>query len=150
MARLPLLAGGWVVLLALALFALACGDGSTVADDAPTPVAPNDGLLTVRASEWGFEPQAIALRRGEQVRIVLVNKGEILHNLKVEDLAADVIEARSTGPLSGDEDELFVGAEQDDEGTLVFVPRASGSFTFYCTIRGHRELGMEGIITVEP
>ncbi len=138
------------MLLALALSALACGDGSTEADDAPTPVAPNDGVLTVRAFEWGFEPQAIALRRGGQVRIVLVNEGEILHNLKVEDLAADVIEARSTGPLSGDEDELFVGAEQDDEGTLVFVPRASGSFTFYCTIRGHRELGMEGIITVEP
>ena len=135
----------------LALVLAGCGGGSPSGPDVTlTPIAPVDGVLAVRAFEWGFEPGAIALRQGEEVRIVLVNDGKILHNLKVEDLAADVIEANSSGPLSGDEGELFVGAAEGEEGTLVFVPQASGSFTFYCTISGHRRLGMEGILTVAP
>ncbi|OGO49483.1 MAG: hypothetical protein A2148_05525 [Chloroflexi bacterium RBG_16_68_14] len=135
-------------LLLPALLVAACGGGA--ADSPATPVAPTDGALTVRAFEWGFEPQALVLSQGEQVRIVLENEGAILHDFKVEDgPAADVIESRSTGPLSGEEGELFVGAEAGQQGTLVFIPQASGTFIFYCTIQGHREFGMEGALTVE-
>ncbi|MCH7838076.1 MAG: cupredoxin domain-containing protein [Chloroflexi bacterium] len=132
------------LLLLLTLVLAGCGDGSPRRPDVTlTPVAPVDGVLTVRAFEWGFEPAAIALRQGEEVRIVLVNDGKILHNLKVDDLAADVTEA-------SDADRLFVEAEEGEEGTLLFVPQASGSFTFYCAISGHRRLGMEGTLTVTP
>ena len=130
--------------LLLTLVLAGCGDGSPRPPDVTlTPVAPVDGVLTVRAFEWGFEPAAITLRQGEEVRIVLVNDGKILHNLKVDDLAADVTEA-------SDADRLFVEAEEGEEGTLVFVPQASGSFTFYCAISGHRRLGMEGTLTITP
>ena len=134
-----------MLLLLLVSMALGgCGDGSPSGPDITlTPVAPVDDVLTVRAFEWGFEPGTIALRQGEEVRIVLVNDGKIPHNWKVEGLEADVIEA-------GDADELFVEAAEGEEGTLVFVPQASGSFTFYCTISGHRRLGMEGHLTVAP
>ena len=132
------------LLLFLILAFSACGGSSPSGPDVTlTPIAPVDGVLTVRAFEWGFEPGAIALRQGEEVRIVLVNDGKIPHNWKVEGLEADVIEA-------GDADELFVEAAEGEEGTLVFVPQASGSFTFYCTISDHRQLGMEGPLTVEP
>ena len=143
--RLRLSTAAVVVLLLLLTLVLAgCGDGSPSRPDVTlTPVAPVDGVLTVRAFEWGFEPAAIALRQGEEVRIVLVNDGKILHNLTVDDLAADVTEA-------SDADRLFVEAEEGEEGTLVFVPQASGSFTFYCAISGHRRLGMEGTLTVTP
>ena len=138
--------------LILALLVGACGaasGGSNAAGPSSTPARPADGELTVRAFEWGFEPEAIALRQGEQVRIVLENEGTTLHNLKVDDLAVEVIEARSTGPLSGGEGQLFVGAEAGQRGTLAFVPQEAGTFTFYCTINGHRQLGMEGTLTVE-
>lgn len=140
---------GGAALLLLALALAACGGSSSPAGPAPTPVRPADGALTLRAFEWGFEPQAIALRRGEQVEITLENEGRVLHNFKIEDLAANDIESHSSGPLSGEENQLFVGAEAGQVGTLSFVPQASGSFTFYCTIRGHRQLGMEGTLTVE-
>ena len=140
-----------LLLLLVSLALGGCGDGSPSGPDITlTPVAPVDDVLTVRAFEWGFEPGTIALRQGEEVRIVLVNDGKIPHNLKVEGLAVDVTGASSSGPQSGDEGELFVEAAEGEEGTLVFVPQASGSFTFYCTISGHRRLGMEGHLTVAP
>ena len=135
--------------LALALVVAACGGEGRAPATPPTPVVPVDGTLMVRAFEWGFEPQAIALRQGEEIRIVLENEGSTLHNLKVDDIDVEIGESRSTGPLSGDEGELFVGAEAGQHGTLTLVPREAGTFTFYCSIRGHRELGMEGTLIIE-
>ena len=137
-------------LLLLTALAAACRGDSDVGGPPPTPAAPFDGELTVSAFEWGFEPQAIALAQGEEVRIVLQNDGSILHNLKIEEeLSADVISSESTGPLSADEGELFVGADGGQRGVLVFVPQEPGTFVFYCTIQNHRQLGMEGVLVVE-
>lgn len=134
---------------ALLLLALAaCGDSGEPGPPA-TPVAPKAGALTVRAFEWGFEPESVVLSQGEEVRITLQNDGEILHNLKIEQIDADVLESISTGGLNADESELFVGADSGSEGTLVFVPKEAGTFAFWCDIRGHRELGMEGTLTIE-
>jgi uncharacterized cupredoxin-like copper-binding protein len=36
-----------------------------------------------------------------------------------------------------------------DDGTLSFVPTEAGEYTFYCTVTGHRTLGMEGTLIVE-
>lgn len=104
----------------------------------------------MRAFEFGYGPNVIELRQGEQVRIVVENGGEILHNLKIGGLAADAIESRNEGGPQADEGELLVWVREGEQGTLVFTPRASGAFSFYCTIRGHREQGMEGIVTVAP
>ena len=136
-------------LQAIVLLFAACTAGGDSGQPLGTGVAPTNGALTVRAFEWGYEPETIVLQRGEEVRIVLDNDGEILHNLKIDGLAAELIESRSTGPLTGDEDQLFVGADDGQQGTLVFVPQQSGEFTYYCTLDRHRQLGMEGTVIVE-
>ena len=138
-----------LLLLFLAVALAACGGGAGTAEPTPPPLRPEDGALTVRGFEWGFEPQAIALRLGEPVRIVFENDGRTLHNFKIEELAADDIDSESSGPLSAKEGQLFVGAEAGQRGTLRFVPQEAGSFVFYCTIRRHRELGMNGTLIVE-
>jgi uncharacterized cupredoxin-like copper-binding protein len=38
-------------------------------------------------------------------------------------------------------------AGQVDQGTVALSP---GTYTLYCTIRGHREAGMEGTLNVTP
>ena len=136
-------------LLAIALLFAACTTSGDSGQPPATAVAAANGALTLRAFEWGFEPETIVLQRGEEVRIVLDNDGEILHNLKIDGLEAELIESRSTGPLTGDEDQLFVGADDGQQGTLIFVPQQSGEFTFYCTLERHRQLGMEGTVIVE-
>ncbi len=136
------------VLLATLLLA-ACTASGASGQPSATGVAPTSGALTVRAFEWGYEPETIVLQRGEEVRIVLDNDGAILHNLRIDGLEAELIESRSTGPLSGGDGQLFVGAERGQQGTLIFVPQQSGEFTYYCTLEQHRQLGMEGTVIVE-
>ncbi len=136
-------------LLAITLPFAACTTSGDSDQPPATAVAPTNGALTVRTSEWGYEPETIVLQRGEEVRIVLDNDGEILHNLTIDDLEADVIESRSTGPLSGGEGQVFVGADRGQQGTLIFVPQQSGEFSYYCTLERHRQLGMEGTLIVE-
>jgi len=109
---------------------------------------PSNGVITVRAFEFGFEPESIALSAGEEVRLVFRNEGDLLHNLKVDGIDVEVLDSQSTGPLSGDEGELFVGADAGEDGYVTFVPQEPGEFEYYCTIPDHRALGMEGSLAV--
>lgn len=134
----------------VALLLVFCGGGEEEPVAPLTPVAPVDGFLAVSGFDFSFEPAAIIVRRDEVIRIAFTNDSEgILHNLKIGDLEADSVESESSGSLSADEGELFVGAEPGGEGSLSFVPREAGTFEFYCTIRGHRTLGMEGAFIVQ-
>ena len=137
---------------ALPLLLAACsnGDSGPAGPTATPAVVSGDGSVTVRATEWDFEPSAIRVERGRKITIVLQNDGRILHNLKLEDLDGDLIESTSSGPQEAGEGELFVGADAGGEGTFVFRPLELGAFTYYCTLEGHRAFGMEGVLSVEP
>lgn len=138
-----------MLLLSCGVLLVACGAAAGRPAGTPLPPAtPEDGVLSVGAFEWGFAPEAIVLMQGEEVRVDFENQGEVIHNFRIDELAAEGIESESTGSQSADEGELFVGANAGDTGTLVFTPRESGTFDFYCTIQGHRSLGMEGTLTV--
>lgn len=126
----------------------ACGDGDE-SGPPPTPAAPVNGTLALRAFEWGFEPESIILQEGQEVRIELKNDGELLHDFKIEPIEADVVESTSTGGLEADGDDLFIGVDSGDGGTLVFVPKQTGTFAFWCTISDHRGRGMEGTLVIE-
>jgi len=132
----------------LLLLAGACSSSSGPAGPTATPASPSDGQITIVSSEWGYGPEAIVLQLGQEVRLTFENEGAILHNFKVDDLEIEVIEEISSGGFSGDEGELFVGADSDDVGLLRFVPLEAGEYEFYCTIANHRQLGMEGRLTV--
>ncbi len=134
-------------LLGLALL-VACG-GEQASGPTPTPASPENGVLALHAAEWRFQPSSIVVHQGEQVRIELHNDGQILHDFKIDKLKAGVAESNSTGPLSAGKGELFVGADSGKDGTLIFTPKERGSFTFYCTVPRHRQLGMKGTLIVE-
>lgn len=118
-ARLIAVAG----LLSLGL--AACGGGGET-------VAPEDveADVVVRGTTGlKFEPNQLEAAAGT-ISIGLISEGSLVHDVVIEEIGdTEVVEARG-------------GAEV---GT---VDLEAGTYTFYCSIPGHREAGMEGTLEV--
>lgn len=71
---------------------------------------------------------------------------------KVGETVALRLENQDTQSHSFDIDELTVHALLPAGATslALFTPSTPGSYTFYCSIPGHREAGMVGTLIVEP
>jgi plastocyanin len=98
----------------------AAGGGSTVDVSAPA-----DGDLS-------FDQTDLTATAGA-VTINFDNPASISHDVKIEDSAGE--------ELGGTD----LVAQGDATAT---VELQSGSFTFFCSVPGHREAGMEGTLTV--
>ena len=113
--------------LALVILAGGCGDDSPGAD-LPAVEGPVSPRIEVTAHEMGFAPDAIAVEAGA-VEVVLHNDGSILHDLRIEDQPF-VIEA---------------GAGQTATSNITLE---SGRYQLFCSIPGHRDAGMTGVLEV--
>lgn len=115
------------LLLAVACTALpvACSSGSGLpAVDGPT--APK---LELGATEMRYSPSRIAVAAG-QVPVVLRNEGLVVHDLRIED-----------------EPSLLVEAAPGKTATATWE-LSKGRYEIYCSLPGHREAGMEGVLEV--
>lgn len=115
-------------LLAVALLsAAACGDSSD--DQDPPPRGDEDAApaaMTVRASDFEFDPTALEVDVGESGEITFVNAGNVAHTFTAEEIAVDV-EAKS-----GEEVKASFTAP-DEDTTIQFVckfhPSMKGEIT---------------------
>ena len=97
-------------------------ESSDVADDARR--------IEVTATSFEFDPDEIRVEAGENVAIVLSSE-DLLHDFTIDELDAHV---------AADRGETKEGGFTTDE---------PGRYTYYCTVAGHREAGMEGTLVVE-
>ena len=112
-------------------------------------------VVKVKMSEgsgkMGFEPARIEVRKGEQVRFVLQNKGEEDH----EFVLATVLDNRKHAEVMKNHTDM----EHADpnarrvlpysNGELVWKFTKRGEFEFACLIPGHYEKGMFGKVIVK-
>lgn len=98
----------------------------------PEPHGPGGTVNILATADITFDRSEWSVPEGE-VTFVYEDGGDLLHTLVIEGME--------------DEMELRVnGKGEVDSGTVNLPP---GTYTLFCTIRGHRELGMEGQLTVE-
>jgi plastocyanin len=89
--------------------------------------------IEVSATDFAFSPSSPSAPAGE-VTFAVSNDGAAPHTIEVE------------GP-NGDE-ELEPTLEPGQSGELTVDLSEPGTYTFFCPIGNHRELGMEGQITI--
>jgi uncharacterized cupredoxin-like copper-binding protein len=113
------------------LVVTACGGDGETADAPAEAAAATSGGVTVVATEFAFDPADLSLPADQATDLTLDNQGVVEHDIVVEEL----------------EDRELVYADPGQSVTAsVTVP--AGTYTFYCSIPGHREAGMEGTLTV--
>ncbi len=108
-------------LLALGLAACGGSDDSSSADNGAATA------VTIEAGDLFFSPEALTVS-AEGVAITLENIGMVEHNLVIDEIDL----------------EIYVDVNETATETVVL---AAGTYDFYCSIPGHREAGMEGVIT---
>jgi plastocyanin len=130
----------------LASFALAaCGDDddddttaaseTTTQTTAPEEQASSGGggeTIPIAESDYKLDPADVEAQAGS-ITFELTNEGEAPHNLEVE---GNGVEEVSDTINAGDSTEFTVDLEP-------------GTYEIYCAIDGHKDLGMEGELTVE-
>lgn len=127
--------------LSLAVLGVACGGddgdgGAATQKGASQPTATTAAAgaggttVTVSAKEFAFEAKDIKVSAGQATAIVLKNTGAVEHDITIDDPAFKVKAAPT----------------KTDQATLT-IPTA-GTYTYYCSVPGHRQAGMEGSVTV--
>lgn len=74
----------------------------------------------------------LVVNLGDTVRLTIINGDPILHDIKIDEF----------GVASGD----LLEAEQTV--VMEFIADQPGVFSYYCSVPGHRQIGMEGILRV--
>lgn len=98
-----------------------------------------------------FTPADITVKRGETVKLVATNKGQVLHEM--------VLGTSDELKKHADMMKKFPGMEHDEphmahvkpgkSGEIVWQFTKAGEFQFACLIPGHFEAGMVGKVTVK-
>ena len=86
--------------------------------------------VAVGASSLAFDPVEITVAAGEDIAIVLTSD-DLLHDFTIDDIDVHV---------AADRGETVEGGLRADKPV---------KYTYYCTVAGHREAGMEGTLVVE-
>ena len=122
-----------------ALAIAGCGgdddNDTTAASGGATTAGQGGGGSTIEVSETDFKlnPANPTVDAGT-VTIEATNDGQVLHSIEVE------------GPNV--EQELESDLSPGQSGTLSVDLSKPGTYEFYCPVDNHKEMGMEGTITV--
>ena len=113
----------------------AAEETTTAADDTGGGGGGGGSTVTITADPSGalaFEEDTAEATAGS-VTVELVNDSSTPHNVEIEGDSGDL---GGTDTISGDTATTTIDLE-------------AGEYTFYCSVDGHRDLGMEGTLTVE-
>jgi plastocyanin len=149
---LPLAAGGLALAAIVAVVLILALGGSSkkktastatttasTAKKAPAPAAPTTsggGTLAVAVDTGGslkFNVTSLSTKAGK-VTIQFTNKSPLAHNLTIQ---------QGTSGATVGATPTFSGATKP-----LTVSLKSGTYTFFCSVPGHRQAGMQGTLTV--
>ena len=130
-------------------------DASKVEDTAfgreGDPAKATRTIRVTMADTMRFTPAAITVRRGETVKLVATNKGQVLHEMVLgtsDELRKHAELMRKFPDMEHDEPHM-AHVKPGESGAIVWQFTKSGEFQFACLIPGHFEAGMVGKVTVK-
>lgn len=90
------------------------------------------GLPALTTPGFNFDQTELYAQAGETVALRLENTHGVPHTFDIDDL------------------NVHTAMPPGESGLALFRAREPGTYTYYCAVPGHRELGMEGTLVVQP
>lgn len=110
--------------------------------------------VEIALQDHHYEPEKISLKIGRPYRLVLRNVGAVAHDMVGGSLLNESVIAlrmvnSSAGRVIADYvNSVYVRSRNSIE--LWLVPLKEGEYSFYCSLPGHRDDGMEGVVRIVP
>ncbi|WP_373892942.1 plastocyanin/azurin family copper-binding protein [Virgibacillus natechei] len=108
----------------------------------------NTKNLVIQADEFSFSPNQVDLSAGETIKITLDNIGEVEHDLEVIGMEAEVEEMSSSHDHHQEDSQIHIHSNSGEKQEISFTPLNPGRYRYICTIPGHAESGMTGMIEI--
>jgi outer membrane protein assembly factor BamB len=106
--------------------------GAATAEASPEGATPAGaaGAVEVHTVDLAFEPKELSIAADTDVTITVVNKGALQHDFIIEntDFGTEILDGGAS--------------------TELVVNLSAGTYTYFCSVPGHREAGMQGTLTV--
>jgi uncharacterized cupredoxin-like copper-binding protein len=98
-----------------------------------------------------FIPNEVKIRKGEQVKFLIRNNGEIDHEIVLATVEENLkhAEEMAKNPDMEHDDPNAKRLGPKKTGEMIWKFTKAGEFDFSCLIPGHREAGMSGKIIVK-
>jgi len=139
-------------LYALSYFNEHGGDGHSHDHAAPAKVvAPSMKEIRVEVDDtMRFSPATWEAQAGEPIRIILVNKGKVDHELVIGSKKEIMAHAKEMASPSakGHHHTNEIAAKPGQQAELVWTFKKPGQYAMACFEPGHYEAGMKGIINI--
>src|SRR5581483_4021826 len=124
------LSGGLVIGI-MALTFSACSGGGGAGGGGAASGAQN---VTLGAADYQFTPSTFTAKAGQPIQLTLRNTATQVHDFTIDNVGGKQVQAI---------------AQPTQSGSVTFTVPTAGTYTFYCSQPGHRELGMQGTLTVQ-
>jgi uncharacterized cupredoxin-like copper-binding protein len=121
------------LLLTVLLAVVLAGCGAEEGEDEAEQAGPTGQTIEIVETDFALDPADVQVEGPGTYTFRAVNEGETVHALEVEGMGIEE-ETEEFGP--GESAELTVELTEP------------GEYELYCPVDGHRELGMEGTLTV--
>jgi len=115
-----------VALVAIALPLAGCGDAGEPARERGT-------TFTITLDDSLIRPQELRVPKGRRLTIKVVNRGRLGHTLRIRGATKNILG--------------FTTIKPGETKARQFSP-AAGTYTMYCALANHEELGLYGKLTV--
>ena len=114
---------------------------------------PDKAVVTIEvemADTFRFEPSAVEVRRGDTVRFIVKNKGQMMHEmvLGTEQSLAEHAELMKKFPGMEHDEPHMAHIGPGKKSSMGWQFTQAGEFRFGCLIPGHFDAGMVGTIIV--
>lgn len=141
-----------IMLLVLGTLVLAACSSQGSATTPPEPVD-----VTLTTTDIAYDKNRIEVVAGRPVSLTLHNTGALEHDFSIVEMphTGEVASTEMDDEMAGHdmsnmpEMDIHVAAPTDQSNTIEFTPTTPGEYEYYCTVAGHKEAGMVGMLVVQ-
>ena len=116
--------------------------------------------VTIHLNDIHYDLETIEVAAGDLLVLTVIHQGALDHDFVIDELPTKDPPHVHTMEEAGTEHDhsnmermpgepvLHIGAAPGTISTATLTPTEPGRYSFYCSVAGHREAGMEGVLIV--